>query len=147
MTGLTKFLRSRKAVKNYAPSWSPATPVPNNVKQTKSWDQNGLKEGGVRVQRSDKRGGERGSDRGGERGSEGGDRSGRDRRGKDGRKRESELKNSDEGDQKIKGDFICHAYIIKCSQLLICDWSILFASFECFVSVQYSMAKYFVSFN
>ena len=93
---MTKFLRSRKAVKNHAPSWSPAIPVPNISKQTKSWDQNGLKEGGVRVERRDKRGGEIGS--------EGNERSGRDKRGKDGRKRESESKNDDEGNQKNRVD-------------------------------------------
>jgi hypothetical protein len=34
--GLTKFLRSRKAVGNYGPSWSSATSQPSKAKQLKT---------------------------------------------------------------------------------------------------------------
>lgn len=35
-SGLTKFLRSRKAVGNYGPSWSSATSQPSKAKQLKT---------------------------------------------------------------------------------------------------------------
>ena len=35
LSGLTKFLRSRKAVGNYGPSWSSATSQPSKAKQLK----------------------------------------------------------------------------------------------------------------